>query len=436
MKVLYSNIHRRLTLFFTMAAGIILTCVLGIILIVRVNENHKSEVERIKSSWITILSSLQARNQYDHISLAQMEAGNRILIHVEENGNPLLFSGSWTPKTDRDILLSRLKDKFLSVPISSYGSQTKEMELNGDFNDRYYALATIFPIGKGMRHIYLISYIQKPPAGSWVCFLLIVYVCGLSGLWGVGWFFIGKALQPAKAAEEKQKQFIAAASHELRAPLAVINSTLFFLDNGTQEQAKLVNHIDTECKRMSRLIGDMLFLYTADSKTWSLIPEKIDMDSIIIDVYGSFLALCKQKKIHLKLELPESPTATIEGDRQRVEQVLGIVLDNAISHSPAETTITMKLYTETGKRSFNSDSIIVEISDEGSGISDEIKPYIFDRFYCSDYSHSDKEHFGLGLSIAKEIIEMHKGKIYTEDNIPQGTCFKIYLPSCGNFKTY
>lgn len=432
---MFKNIHRRLTVFSTIVAGVILTCVMGLALIVRMNEDHKNEMERIKNSWITVLSSLQSGNQFDDIWLAQMEASNHLVIQIEENGHPLLFRGAWEPKTDRDILLSRVKSiaqqeglNLYFAPVSSYGSQTQAVEIKGDFKDCYYALVAVLPVGQGIRNIYLVSYIQQNFVGNWLYPLMLFYVCGILGLWGASWFFIGRALQPAKDAEEKQKRFIAAASHELRSPLAVINSTLFLLADDTPEQKQRIHHIDIECKRMSRLIGDMLLLCTADSKTWSIKLEKVEMDAVLIDVYGSSLSLCKQKEIHLKLELPEYTVPIIEGDRQRLEQVLVILIDNAISYSPPDTDITIKLYIETSNKSYNSEKIVVEINDQGSGISDDIKPYIFDRFYCADYSHSNKEHFGLGLSIAKEIIEMHKGKIQVEDNIPRGACFKIKLP--------
>lgn len=432
---MFKNIHRRLAVFSTIVAGIILTGVMVLVLIVRINENQKNEVERIKNSWITILSTLQSGNQFDDNWLAQMEAGNHLVIQIEENGNPLLFPGAWSPQTNREILLNRTKKaaqqeglNLYFAPVSSYGNQTQSIEIKGDFKDRYYALVAALPVGTGIRNIYLISYIQQNFAGSWLYPFIIFYVCGILGLWGTSWFFIGKALQPAKDAEEKQKRFIAAASHELRSPLAVINSTLFLLADDSPKQKQLIHYIDTECKRMSRLIGDMLLLYTADSKTWSLRLETVEMDSVVIDSYGSFLSLCRQKGIHLKLDLPESVVPLIEGDRQRLEQVLAILIDNAVSYSPSNTDITIKLYTEISNKPYNSEYIILEVNDQGRGIPDEIKPHIFDRFYCADYSHSNKEHFGLGLSIAKEIIEMHKGKIKVEDNIPSGTCFKIELP--------
>lgn len=436
MNLMYQKIHRRLTVFSTIVAGTILTCVMGLVLLVRVEEYHKNEMERIKNSWLIILSSLQFGNQFDDIWLAQMEAANHLIIYVEENGHPLLFKGAWTPKTDRNILRERAKDiiqgEGLSshfVPVSAYGSQTQVLEINGDFKDNYYALVSFLPIGKGVRNVYLISGVQNNYLGTWLYFLLMVYICGILGLWGASYFFIGKALQPAQEAEERQKKFIAAASHELRSPLTVINSTLFLLDNGNPEQKKQINYIDTECKRMSRLIGDMLLLYTADSKTWSMKRERLELDSVMIDMYGSFLSLCKEKGIHLKLEIPESPITPITGDRQRIEQVLVILIDNAITYSCPDSSITLKLYSEIGNKTFASELVVVEIADQGSGIPDEIKPYIFDRFYCADYSHSDSDHFGLGLSIAKEIMEMHKGKIHVEDNIPQGSCFKIQLPT-------
>lgn len=430
---MFEQIHRRLTIFFTIAAGTILACVMGLLLVAQINEYKKNEAERIKNSWLMINSNLQSGSLFDNNWLAQTEAASQLMIHIEENGIPLLFKGSWIPETNRDILLQRVKDaagkaglNMTSAPAYVSSGRTLELEITGDGHDRYKALVTILPTAKGIRSIALISHIQQQFPLSRLYFFILLYLCGIIGLWLVCQHFIGRALMPARDAEEKQKRFIAAASHELRSPLAVIRSTLFLLANNTPEQQQHIEHIDAECGRMSRLIGDMLLLYTADSKTWSMKPEALEMDSVAIDIYDSFLPLCRQKGVHLKLELPDEAMKPITGDRQRLEQVFAILLDNALSYSTSGTDILIKI-------TFESGFLTTRIADHGCGIPDEKKPFVFDRFYCTDYSHSDKEHFGLGLSIAKEIIEMHQGIIQVYDNVPQGTCFKIMLPVPENY---
>lgn len=107
-------------------------------------------------------------------------------------------------------------------------------------------------------------------------------------------------------------------------------------------------------------------------------------------------------------------------DKERIEQVLSILLDNAISYTPSEGRISLSLET-------TSDKYLLQVSDNGIGIPDTEKEAVFDRFYRCDKSHKDKSHFGLGLCIAQEIIYMHKGKLRVEDTPGGGATFVVVL---------
>lgn len=190
------------------------------------------------------------------------------------------------------------------------------------------------------------------------------------------------------------------------------------------EKDALLSLIDSECARMSRLVDDMLFLASADAKTWNLNLETVDMDTLLIDLYESFQPLCHEKSISLRLELPARPLPRIAADPQRIRQLLMILLDNALTYTPSGCSICIR-----ARAAFSGRHLTVEVANQGCRIPDRVKPYIFDRFYQADGSRSDKRHFGLGLSITKELVSLHGGEIQAADEPGGGACFSVTLPA-------
>ncbi len=236
---------------------------------------------------------------------------------------------------------------------------------------------------------------------------------------------MGWSLIPVEESQKKQAQFIAAASHELRSPLAVLRSGLAAALTPPSEEKKdtLLPLLDRECVRMSRLIDDMLLLASADAKNWKLQLELVDADTLLIDLLETFQPVCREKGIFLKLELPDTSLPPIEGDAQRIRQILQILLDNACQFTPAGKSIILRAETDDKKH-----KIKLKVIDEGCGIAPKDRPYIFDRFYQADSARSDKQHFGLGLSIARELTKLHGGRIDVGEDEKGRCCFTVIFP--------
>ena len=176
---------------------------------------------------------------------------------------------------------------------------------------------------------------------------------------------------------------------------------------------------------MSRLVDDMLLLASADAGAWTLEPAELDADTLLMDAYETFLPLCRQKSISLSITLPREASPRFLGDSQRIGQALAILLDNAVSYTPAGGTVHLSL-------SLCQDapaSLEFEVADSGPGIPDPVKAQIFDRFYRADSSRSEKQHFGLGLGIAKELMRLHGGTIRVCDRPGGGSRFILRLPA-------
>jgi signal transduction histidine kinase len=229
--------------------------------------------------------------------------------------------------------------------------------------------------------------------------------------------------------QQKQKEFIAAASHELRSPLTVIKTGIASIKEDMTKADRFLPHVEAECDRMSRLINEMLLLAAVDTKSWELAWEQVDMDTLLIECYDMFCTCLNPKQAVITLDLPEERLYRIYGDKERLKQILTILVDNAMSHIPEGGRIALRVLQ---RKHF----MTIAVEDNGKGILPEDKPHVFERFYRKDKSRTDKQHYGLGLSIAKELVELQHGSITVEDTFGGGTTFRMRFPCRMEDKNY
>lgn len=172
---------------------------------------------------------------------------------------------------------------------------------------------------------------------------------------------------------------------------------------------------------MSRLIRDMLSLANADNKSWSIMKTDCELDTLLLDTYEKYQPILHGKKISLKVVLPEEPLSICKCDSARISQVLEILLDNGASYVSAGGRMEMGV--KENEKYFQ-----LYVQDNGPGIPDENKEAVFRRFYRADPARKEKQHFGLGLCIAREIVTLHKGSIHILDTPGGGSTFVIRLP--------
>ena len=237
----------------------------------------------------------------------------------------------------------------------------------------------------------------------------------------VSWKFVGKTLVPLKENKEKQAEFIAAASHELRSPLAVIQASASAIKTSPEDLPAMVENIEKECSRMSTLIRDLLILASADSKKWNLTLDLCDGDTILLDVYEIYQPLCRQNQIPLNLKLPDIELPKIRCDKNRIIQILSVLMDNAMSYTGQGKSIDLEIFLEKKYLCFS-------VADHGKGIPGPEKEAVFDRFYQQDRSRNQKGHFGLGLPVGKELAKLHKGDLILKDTPGGGCTFLLKIP--------
>lgn len=434
--------HKKMTLLYTLTTGIILSCVLLVVLIYNEKLMNLRNEEAFQSGIYSLVSALRSDRRLSHSWLAQMEAENDFIIHIEENGTPLLYEGSWTPATKRKLLIQRAKEAASKnnintsvAPVSSDIQQSDIFQLTGDAHDHYQGIVIKLPTSKGFQTLVLLHSLQPLYHTRNVqrCLFLLMDVLGILALFLVSWNFVKKSLKPIQENKKKQEAFFAAASHELRSPIAVIQASANAITADASKSSLLASNILSECHRLSRLTEDMLTLSQGGLADWSVHLSALDLDTLLLDLYESFEPICKEHKIPLSLALPDTPLPAISGDRERLLQLLTILLDNALSHSqkndPAASQKTVNQII------IQADSLSrcveIQIIDHGIGIPDDQKPLIFDHFYRGDASRGSKAHFGLGLGIAMELARLHHGSLRISDTPGGGATFHLTLPySC------
>jgi OmpR-family two-component system manganese-sensing sensor histidine kinase len=283
----------------------------------------------------------------------------------------------------------------------------------------------------------------------------------------IGWFLSGLAMEPVRESYQRLKQFTADASHELRSPIAIIqtNVQVALADpnpdpHSQQQHLKVVERLT---RRLGRLVDDLLFLARQDSGIVQAHCISVALDGLLRDVLEEQQTLAEEKGIQLELSvvepitnsvshspltgqndspslpLPSSTTAlaisqlptdgwqALQADRDQLARLFTNLVGNALQYTPAGGTVMVKL--QPLRRAGNA-SVQVIVSDTGVGIPAEALPRLFDRFYRIDQARTQASTVGsgLGLAIAQAIVENHQGTIQIDSTLGQGTTVTVTLP--------
>lgn len=244
--------------------------------------------------------------------------------------------------------------------------------------------------------------------------LVDLVIIGGSGV--LGFVLAGRTLNPIKVMMDDQNRFISDASHELRTPLASLRTAMeVHLRDKTpslDSANELISQSLAEVNRLQYLSDGLLHLTRSQSRKVNL--NIADISSAAVK---KIMPLAVRK--HIKIQNGIS-SLKLRGDPDQLTELFVILLDNAVKYSPAKSAITLSSKKTTGQ-------VEVKVADQGQGIAAKDLPHIFDRFYRADSSRSSSG-YGLGLSIAKQIVESHHGNISVTSKVGHGSAFKIQLP--------
>ncbi len=257
-----------------------------------------------------------------------------------------------------------------------------------------------------------------------ILLLAIIDVSILLVSGGLSYVLAGKTLKPIKEMLEDQNRFVSDSSHELRTPLTSLKSTMevslrdknFSLENAKQ----LISESIVEVNKLQYLSDKLLQLTQYQQQNNHIEFETVDIGLVINEAIRKISPLAKKKKIIIQKYLQN---ITLKGNKLGLIELIVILLDNAIKYSPRSSTIIVK----TKKTSH---SIFISVEDHGIGIAHNDIPHIFNRFFRADSARSKLSTggYGLGLSIAKKIVDLHKGSIHVESVVKKGAMFIIRIP--------
>ncbi|MBV7272408.1 HAMP domain-containing histidine kinase [Clostridium sp. PL3] len=269
------------------------------------------------------------------------------------------------------------------------------------------------------RYNYLTNLIYTFAAVAFIMLIVIFFISR---------FFANKAIKPIKETFDKQEQFIADASHELKTPLAVINTNTDVLlansEDTISNQSKWIYYIKSEVHRMTKLTNDLLYLAQADNSDIRLISTDFNLSEAVENIILTMEASIFESNLLLDYDI--TPEIICHGNSEKLKQVVMILLDNALKYTNSHGKISLEL------KKYNNKAVMT-FSNTGKGIPENDIKHIFDRFYRIDKSRSKNSGgYGLGLAIAKSIVEQHKGRIYAKSIINTITTFTVELPLAVN----
>ena len=394
--------------------------------------------DKLKLKLITINMALLSTVFIGIFSVIFFMTSNSINREIYGNLDTLIHNSKRPMPPSINILVDLSNDKSIKSIFKSYGTITSNDDIQ-DAVDKVVGSKNDF--GKINISTNPYSYLKSnTPFGAKIAFMersqydnmlfqllktfIIIGFLSLIVLLLISIYLTNKSIIPIKETFEKQKQFIADASHELKTPLAIIKTNTSLIlsqpDDTIKNQSKWINYINSQTDRMSILINEMLSLAKMDTAENQLPLSHKNLSKIVESMLLMFDAIIYENNINLETNI--SKDLFVNGDKESLKKLFSIIMDNAIKHTNKQGTITVSLFTYKNK-------IKMIIRNTGEGIASENLERVFERFYRVDNSR-DRETggYGLGLSIASSIVKQHNGKIYAKSKVGEFTSFIVELP--------
>lgn len=277
-------------------------------------------------------------------------------------------------------------------------------------------------VAGGVTHV--VQVIQDRTAEERTLTTLLVVLLGgglavLALAGAVGFVYAGRALVPIRDSLRRQREFAADASHELRTPLTIVRGSVEHLRRHraqpVAEVGEALDDIEAEVDRLTSLVDDLLLLARSDSGVIEMRRESVDLSEVAGEALRRLRAQAEARGVELRLE---AAPVEVTGDPDRLRQLVAILIDNAIRHSPSGAAVRVGIRGDAHPE--------ISVEDEGPGIRAEDLPHVFDRFWRA--ADAPTGGTGLGLAIAAWIAEHHGGRITAMNRPASGARFDVQLP--------
>lgn len=419
---MFNKLKKSLTLIYTgifsliMVFVVAVTVAIGCISVLRTEKDmliadiYDEWREWIGSGELPVDPALVKKGEM--MSLMYDADGNIIIDQMTESPYAAALTAiraSW-PEPENETELLYFRDKNGTLHFFLAGGCT--FWENGQIQARLYTF------------LNLEDYYDMAVDGMYFLFLLCAVCIMLAA--GGGYYMAAKNIKPLEILFAREHEFAADASHELRTPLTVLSLGVESLQNDDESKLsgfaqEVLRDMQHETKYMSRLIEALLTLARGDEENTPLARAKVDLTEVAVKVCNKMRPLAAKKGLGLEYAAGDAPQVFILGDKNKMEQLLIIFIDNAIKYSESGTiTVTV-----------DADSMhaVIKVMDEGIGISESDAQKIFERFYRVDKARSRAAGgFGLGLNIARIIVVRHGGTVSVKPRSPHGSIFTVRLP--------
>lgn len=419
---MFDKLKKRLTLIYTgifsliMVFVVAVTVAIGCISVLRTEKDmliadiYDEWREWIGSGELPVDPALVKKGEM--MSLMYDADGNIIIDQMTDSPYAAALTAiraSW-PEPENETELLYFRDKNGTLHFFLAGGCT--FWENGQIQARLYTF------------LNLEDYYDMAVDGMYFLFLLCAVCIMLAA--GGGYYMAAKNIKPLEILFAREHEFAADASHELRTPLTVLSLGVESLQNDDESKLsgfaqEVLRDMQHETKYMSRLIEALLTLARGDEENTPLARAKVDLTEVAVKVCNKMRPLAAKKGLGLEYAAGDAPQVFILGDKNKMEQLLIIFIDNAIKYSESGTiTVTV-----------DADSMhaVIKVMDEGIGTSESDAQKIFERFYRVDKARSRAAGgFGLGLNIARIIVVRHGGTVSVKPRSPHGSIFTVRLP--------
>lgn len=375
------KLQKKLTTLLIFLLTIIWIGILLLFLNSTYKNNLKDEKEDVRSALREIKWKNFIRTQGTALDLEDI---GYCVFQIDDYKQPHILFQTFTNKTDEELL-----------------RYAKKYSLTWKKTHQTYKYIYIYKLRK--KQLMLISSAPALQATIPAIVLCIFLLFGGLILFTFSSRIISRWLtQPIEDMISSEKKFISNASHELKTPLAVIRANTQLLQKEISADNKHLEYIHQETERMIVLVNKMLTLVRLDTAQNQAQPKRFRVDEALYDIICPMESVAYEKKIRMTVDIQEE--MYIDGIEDQIQNLLSILLNNAISYTPEYGEIVIRAYIQAKK-------FYLKVSNSGDPIPEEIRDRLFERFFRADEAREDNGHYGLGLSIASSIAANHGGRI-------------------------
>jgi OmpR-family two-component system manganese-sensing sensor histidine kinase len=463
---LFQATRRRLAIWYTAITAILLLLFAsGMYLYV-----HNTLIERIDDTLDHVVEIVERSLVIEPIK----SQSNQLRVNVEasfpnnsENTEDDRIDLEWFD-SDGQLLWSTFSEK-LNIPVHhNFAGETVQIEGMGGWGEPTQLLRQVTKRIKKRKQVLGYLRVSHPwfevtkPSHELIFDLALWTSLMILSVAASGWFLSGKAMEPIRESYQRLKQFTADASHELRSPIALIQTNVQIAladldlvpeEKNTVQYKQQLKVVERLAQRLGKLVDDLLFLARQDSGISINLLSSCPLDALLMEVVEEQQIIAREKQINLVLNLVDSPITVVDcelletwftlmGNWEQLARLFTNLIGNALQYTPVQGVIKVELERieginrVTGMRYTNS-HLQIKITDTGIGIPKDALPKLFDRFYRVDSARTYKtgkmtkattSGSGLGLAIAQAIIEHHQGQIQVTSKVGEGTTFTVTLP--------